>query len=110
LAQIYPIWDEDTSDERVVVAASFADPYLVILRDDSTVLVLQADASGDLDEVALPDEISSGRWLSCCLYDDKSSFFSPASSVESANSFVLFALSAECKLFVRIPSFSLLSL
>ncbi|KAJ9305483.1 hypothetical protein DTO217A2_5012 [Paecilomyces variotii] len=100
LAQIYPVWDEDTSDERVVVAASFADPYLVILRDDATLLILQADASGDLDEVPLPEEVSSGRWLSCSLYDDKQSVFSQAPSTESTNNFLLFALNSECKLFI----------
>lgn len=85
------------------MAASFADPYLVILRDDATLLILQADASGDLDEVPLPEEVSSGRWLSCSLYDDKQSVFSPAPSTESTNNFLLFALNSECKLFVRIP-------
>ncbi|KAL1854746.1 mRNA cleavage and polyadenylation factor subunit [Paecilomyces lecythidis] len=104
LAQIYPVWDEDTSDERVVVAASFADPYLVILRDDATLLILQTDASGDLDEVTLPEEINEARWLSCSLYKDTQSFFSLSASAENADSFLLFALNLDCKLFVGNPS------
>src|SRR5436190_1070940 len=43
LAQIYPVWDEDASDERTVLLASISDPYILIIRDDSSLLVLQAD-------------------------------------------------------------------
>lgn len=103
LAQIYPVWDEDTSDERTVVSASFADPYLAILRDDSTLLVLQADESGDLDEVTVNEEITSRKWLSGCLYNDKSSFFVQEDVAEKSggqNNLLLFLLSSECKLFV----------
>ncbi|KAL4902493.1 hypothetical protein BDW74DRAFT_157890 [Aspergillus multicolor] len=73
LAQIYPVWDEDDSDERVAVSASIADPYLAIIRDDSTLLLLQADASGDLDE--LQPRLANQKWLSACIYSDKSGFF-----------------------------------
>ncbi|KAF9894195.1 mRNA cleavage and polyadenylation factor subunit [Aspergillus nanangensis] len=61
LAQIYPVWDEDTSDERVAVSVSFADPYLAILRDDSTLLLLQADESGDIDEVDLTEGMKTEK-------------------------------------------------
>ncbi|KAJ6145223.1 hypothetical protein N7470_009118 [Penicillium chermesinum] len=50
LAQIYPVWDEDTEEERTVRSVSFADPYIAIIRDDSSLLLLQTDESGDLDE------------------------------------------------------------
>lgn len=99
LAQIYPVWDEDTSDERIAVSASFADPYLVILRDDASVLLLQADESGDLDEVPVNDGISSKSWLSGCLYADNSGMFSPIET-DSQGNIHLFLLNDECKLFV----------
>lgn len=86
------------------MAASFSDPYLVILRDDATLLILQADASGDLDEVTLPEEINEARWLSCSLYRDTQSFFSSSASAENAGSFLLYALNSDCKLFVGNPS------
>lgn len=103
LAQIYPVWDEDTSDERMAVSASFADPYLVILRDDSSLLLLQADDSGDLDEVTTEEPVASTKWLSCCVYKDTYKAFS------SQDDFLLFLLSSEGKLFVsnrnmRLPT------
>lgn len=96
LAQIYPVWDEDTSEERMAVSASFADPYLAILRDDSSLLLLQADDSGDLDEVTTKEPIASTKWLSCCLYEDTHKTFS------TQDDFLLFLLNSEGKLFVSI--------
>lgn len=107
LAQIYPVWDEDTSDERMAVRASFADPYIAILRDDATLLLLQADNSGDLDEVSINETIDP-KWLSCCLYRDTSRAFSHAklTSEESSQSdIILFLLSSDCKLFVSTMDF-----
>lgn len=98
LAQIYPMWDEDTSDERIAVSATFADPYLAILRDDSSLLLLQSDENGDLDEVSVNEDISSQSWLSSCLYADVTGIFS---EVNSKSNVLLFMLNAEHKLFVR---------
>ena len=107
LAQIYPVWDEDTSDERVAVSASFVDPYIAILRDDATLLLLQADDSGDLDEAVLNNDITGIKWLSCCLYCDKTGIFS-SDNQDSASTatadMLLFLLSADCRLFVSCRS------
>lgn len=84
------------------MSASFADPYLAILRDDSSLLLLQTDASGDLEEVSLPDEMSMLKWHSGCLYHDKHQSFGAlhsASSVAERN-ILLFLLNAEHKLSV----------
>ncbi|OXV09323.1 hypothetical protein Egran_02911 [Elaphomyces granulatus] len=116
LAQIYPLWDEDTSDEsdeRTAVSASFADPYLLILHNDFTLLILQADESGDLDEVLISEEISSRKWLSGCLYTDNLSIFSPIDTVDrsiTSDSIFLFLLSLDCKLFIfRLPGTELVT-
>ncbi|XHG02780.1 mRNA cleavage and polyadenylation factor subunit, variant 2 [Aspergillus wentii] len=113
LAQIYPVWDEDTSDERMAVAASFVDPYLAILRDDSTLLLLQADEKGDLDEVVLSEDISTKKWLSSCVYYDHNGCFSmvdPASEKSSRRTVLLFLLSSDCRLFMfELPDQKLLS-
>lgn len=106
LAQIYPMWDdEETSDERMAISAAFADPYVAVLRDDSTLLLLQTDSSGDLDEVELKDEINSGKWTSCCLYHDDTGIFNstaPTSEDKRTQSAVLLILlSSDGKLFVR---------
>lgn len=103
LAQIYPVWDEDTSDERMALSASLADPYIAILRDDSTLLLLQADDSGDLDELDMSDILGNEKWLSCCLYWDTTHIFSPrghASQQSTDCGLLLFLLSTDCRLFV----------
>ncbi|KAF4252641.1 hypothetical protein CNMCM8057_005920 [Aspergillus fumigatus] len=113
LAQIYPVWDEDTSDERMAVSASLADPYIAILRDDSTLMILQADDSGDLDEVELNEAARAGKWRSCCLYWDKAEFFSstgPALKQGTRCELFLFLLSIDCRLYVyRLPDQQLIS-
>lgn len=96
------MWEEDSQDERIAVSASFSDPYLLILRDDSSVLLLHLDTRGDLDEVAINDTISSQSWLSGCLYQDTKGVICPDSQKES----LLFLLSADCKLYVSFqPSY-----
>ncbi|KAL4986956.1 CPSF A subunit region-domain-containing protein [Aspergillus falconensis] len=104
LAQIYPVWDEDDGDERVAVSATLADPYLAIIRDDSTLLLLQADDSGDLDEVTLTEDVASQKWLSACLYSDKAGFFAaPLASV-------LFLLNQDHQLYIyQLPDFAVIS-
>lgn len=97
LAQIYPIWDEDTDEERVAVSASLVDPFIAILRDDASLLLLQADESGDLDEVTLPENISSLKCRSICLYKDQSGIFGQA-----PDDTMLFLLTSEYKILVRI--------
>lgn len=90
------MWDEDTSDERIVVDASFADPYLAVLRDDLHLLLLQVDSSGDIDEAAMNDEIAEGKWLSCCLYHDENGKVFPG----EGNKLLLFLLSSDSKVYV----------
>lgn len=77
MSQIYPISDEDTGDNRTVAQASFADPYLFILRDDGSVLLLRADDTGDLDEVPTGETITSVPWVSGSLYRDETHTFIP---------------------------------
>ncbi|EFE34581.1 uncharacterized protein ARB_06344 [Trichophyton benhamiae CBS 112371] len=83
LAQIYPVWDEDTSEERTVIQASFAEPYLLTIRDDHSLLILQTDKNGDLDEVEVQGSAASGKWISGCLYEDKMNIFFPDSDIEN---------------------------
>lgn len=103
MAQIYPVWDEDTSEERMAISSSLVDPYVAILRDDSTLLLLQADDSGDLDEVELNEQIANSKWTSCCLYFDKTGIFSSISATSdelAQNSMTLFLMTQDCRLFV----------
>jgi cleavage and polyadenylation specificity factor subunit 1 len=72
------------------------DPYLAIIRDDSTLLLLQADDSGDLDEVTLSEDVVSQKWLSACFYSDNAGFFTaPFASI-------LFLLNQDHQLYVSV--------
>jgi cleavage and polyadenylation specificity factor subunit 1 len=107
------VWDEDTSDERTVLRASIADPYILIIRDDSSLLILQADEGGDLDEIPVERVLRSSKWLSGSLYLDKhrailSQDKRPGKS--PTENVLLFLLSGDSKLLVSIvTSLSLLT-
>ncbi|KAJ9669033.1 mRNA cleavage and polyadenylation factor subunit [Coniosporium apollinis] len=68
LAQIIPMEDEATGADPKIISVSFADPYILVLRDDSSVIVLQADDSGDIEEIERGDAILATRWLSGSIY------------------------------------------
>lgn len=70
LAQIFPMTDDATGAEPKVVSADFSDPYVLLVRDDSSVMVLRADESGDLDEVEQGAAIREEKWISGSLYED----------------------------------------
>ncbi|KAI5304637.1 mRNA cleavage and polyadenylation factor subunit [Ascosphaera pollenicola] len=102
LSQIYPVFDEDTSEERHAIAVTFSDPYITIVRDDQSILLLQADESGDLDEIPVEGELESMKWLSASLYHDKTQFFMPKS--EDHDTTLLFLLGTEGQIYIfNIP-------
>ncbi|KAG9557988.1 protein CFT1, partial [Aureobasidium melanogenum] len=68
LSQIFPIIDEETDAELTVVHSSFCDPYLLLLREDSSLQILQVDKSGDLDELERGDAALASKWLSGSVY------------------------------------------
>lgn len=74
---MFPLLDEtaDADTEPKAVRASFADPYILLLRDDSSVMVLGADESGDLDEIERGETLQENKWLSGSLYDDANDTF-----------------------------------
>ncbi|KAI5255757.1 protein CFT1 [Aureobasidium subglaciale] len=68
LSQIFPIIDEETDAELTVIHASFCDPFLLLLREDSSLQILQVDKSGDLDELERGDAALASKWLSGSVY------------------------------------------
>ncbi|KAK1034542.1 mRNA cleavage and polyadenylation factor subunit [Friedmanniomyces endolithicus] len=46
LNQIIPMSDDEGDTELNVVATSFCDPYLLVLRDDSSIVILKVDRQG----------------------------------------------------------------
>ncbi|GAM85892.1 hypothetical protein ANO11243_039020 [Dothideomycetidae sp. 11243] len=77
LSQIFPIIDASTDEELQVIHASFCDPYLLLLRSDSSVQLLKADATGELDEVEGSELQKEAKWLSACLYQPADSQLEP---------------------------------
>lgn len=76
LAQILPMYDDDTGAEPNIISASFADPFLLLLRDDSSIFVVQCDDNNELEEVEKEDEsLASTKWVAGCLYSDPTGVF-----------------------------------
>jgi hypothetical protein len=62
--------DDITGAEPKVTNAAFADPYVLLLRDDLSIMVLKADESGDLDEIDQGKASRETKWVSGSLYED----------------------------------------
>lgn len=95
--------DEITGAEPKIISASFADPYVLLVRDDASVMILKADESGDLDEIERGDELLITKWLSGSLYEDADDSFrlGPDDETEDDTANVLmFLLSADGGLYV----------
>ncbi|KAL8634970.1 MAG: hypothetical protein Q9228_007492, partial [Teloschistes exilis] len=85
LAQIFPLADEATGAEPNIVGASFADPYLLLNRDDEKITLLRVDESGDLDEVEQDPSLQGKTFRSGSLYDDIKGVFRLESELETGD-------------------------
>jgi cleavage and polyadenylation specificity factor subunit 1 len=65
------MFDDATGAEPKIVSASFADPYLLLMRDDASVLILTSDESGEIEEFDRSEALLSTKWISGCLYTDR---------------------------------------
>lgn len=65
--------DDDEGEEHRILDASFADPYLLILLDNSTVKLYKASGGDEIEEIEASG-LTSTQWLSASLF--KSSTFS----------------------------------
>ncbi|KAF6229894.1 hypothetical protein HO133_004231 [Letharia lupina] len=108
LAQIYPLTDEESDTGPKAISASFADPYVLLIRDDSSAVVLTADENGDLDEVSQSEAFKAGKWLSGSLYEDSNDILRleyPEESEDEAGNVLMFLLNAKGGLQVyRLPN------
>ncbi|KAL8986399.1 MAG: hypothetical protein Q9177_004194 [Variospora cf. flavescens] len=83
LAQILPLGDdEETGAGPEIIRASFADPYVLLIRDDESIMVLRADEGGELDEVEQGDSLERKGFRAGCLYEDSNDIFRLESEVE----------------------------
>lgn len=67
MEQIIPMEDEETGNELNIINASFADPYLLIQREDSSVKIYKASGDGEVEDVEASG-LSSSQWLSASLF------------------------------------------
>lgn len=99
------MFDDDTGAEPSIISASFADPFLLLLRDDSSIFVAQCDDNNELEEVEKEDEaLSSTQWITGCLYSDSTGIFAidKEQKPPGENCF-MFLLSAAGALHVSFP-------
>lgn len=99
--------DDETGAEPKIISASFADPFLLLIRDDASIFVAQCDDDNDLEEIERVDDVLlSTKWLTGCLYDDCSGAFSDGKSNKAGENVKVFLLSAGGALHVSFfPAF-----
>lgn len=68
--------DEETGAEPRVISANIVDPYLLLIRDDSSAYLASIDKNNELEEVEKENAfLVLTKWLSGCLYRDHSGIF-----------------------------------
>ena len=92
------MYDDDTGAEPKIVSASFADPYLLLFRDDSSIFVAQCDDNNELEEIEREDDaLLATKWLTGCLYTDSTGAFATSQPDKGQNvgeTVMMFLLSA----------------
>jgi cleavage and polyadenylation specificity factor subunit 1 len=89
-----------------VATARFIEPYVLLLRDDSSIMVLRADDSGDLEEIERGEILSTTKWLSGSLFDDTDDVFrldSEDEDEDETGTVLMFLLSSVGGLQVSSP-------
>jgi cleavage and polyadenylation specificity factor subunit 1 len=87
--------DDDTGAEPKIVSASFADPFILLLRDDASIFVAQCDDDNELEEIErVDDNLLATKWLAGCLYDDYSGAFDKTAPEKTGENVKMFLLSA----------------
>jgi cleavage and polyadenylation specificity factor subunit 1 len=96
------MYDDDTGAEPNIISASFADPFLLLLRDDASIFVAQCDDNNELEEVEKKDQsFASTKWVTGCLYSDTMGVFASNNEQKKSNqSCLMFLLSTSGALHV----------
>lgn len=93
--------DEETGAEPRVLTASIADPYLLLIRDDSSAWLGQIDSNCELEEMERADEkLLSNKWVSGCLYADSEGYFAPSGETSDSAVILAFLINAAGALYV----------
>jgi cleavage and polyadenylation specificity factor subunit 1 len=67
MIEMLPMDDEESGAELRIINSSFADPYLLILRDDSSVKIFKAIGNDEVEEMDASGLLST-KWLSASLF------------------------------------------
>lgn len=59
--------DDEEGEEVKIINASFSDPYMMVLREDSVVKLFKANDSGEIEDVEASG-LTSTKWLSSSLF------------------------------------------
>lgn len=99
--------DEETGAEPRVLSASICDPYLLLIRDDSSAFVAHMNSYNELEEVEKEEStITSTKWVSGCLYTDTTGLFGKGNGGNKISPNIsMFLLSAAGSLHVSRPEF-----
>ena len=96
--------DEETGAEPRINSASITDPYLLLIRDDSSVYIAHIDKNNELEELEKDDKtLTSTKWLAGCLYTDTMGVFAEeitSKGLKVQESILMFILSANGALYV----------
>lgn len=102
---ILPMEDEETGAEPRVLSASICDPYLLLVRDDSSALIAQMSSDDELEELEKPEgKLRSTKWVSGCLYTDKTGVFSDPQQQSEQKQIFMFLLSSTGSFQVSYPA------
>lgn len=92
---ILPMEDEETGAEPRVLSASICDPYLLLIRDDSSALVAEMSSDDELEELEKPEgKLRSTKWVSGCLYADNTGVFGDPQLQDGQKRIFMFLLSS----------------
>ncbi|ROW14736.1 hypothetical protein VPNG_03729 [Cytospora leucostoma] len=95
LVMILPMEDEETGAEPRVLSASICDPYLLLIRDDSSAFIAEVNSDDELEEIENADStLGSTKWVSGCLYADTTGAFGEGQPEKGAKKIFMFLLSA----------------
>ena len=70
-----PIVDDEANTGAKAISASFQDPYVVIAKNDKSIILLKADKKGELDEEDLGPHLVNNRYICASLYSDRQGIF-----------------------------------
>ena len=59
---------DDSETELKIAHTSFAEPYLLVIRSDSSAVVLRAEDNGELEEIDSGDAFRAAKWATGSLH------------------------------------------